>query len=76
MAVPKYRPSSQRQGRRRGTHKTKLPDVTKCQFCGAQKRPHFACPNCGKLAKGQKQKAKGKKSQAQKKENDSKKEKK
>jgi large subunit ribosomal protein L32 len=56
MAVPKYRPSSQRQGRRRRTHKVKLPDVSKCQFCGAEKKPHFACPNCGKIGtKGKEQ---------------------
>lgn len=66
MAVPKYRPSSQRQGRRRSQHQIKLPELSECQFCGALKRPHFACPSCGKYGKelnaeGEKPKAKSKK---------------
>ncbi len=70
MAVPKYRPSSQKQGKRRRTHKLKLPDLTKCQFCGALKRPHFACPNCGKIGT-KKLKAESKKSKAQNEKNES-----
>lgn len=64
MAVPKYRPSSQRQGRRRSQHQIKLPELSVCQYCGATKRPHFACPSCGKYGKkaeGQTLKAKSKK---------------
>lgn len=54
MAVPKYRPSSHRQGRRRSKHKVKLPEVEKCPHCGADKQPHFVCENCGKPSKKQK----------------------
>ncbi len=58
MAVPKYHPSSQRQGRRRSQHQVKVPETGICQHCGALKRPHYACPSCGKY--GEKLKAEGK----------------
>ncbi len=66
MAVPKYRPSRQRQGRRRSQHQVKLPETSECPHCGALKRPHYACPSCGKYGKelnaeGQMPKAKSKK---------------
>lgn len=72
MAVPKYRPSSQRQGRRRSQHQLKIPEITECQFCGALKRPHFACPSCGKYGettKGESQKAESKKKNVKTKKN-------
>jgi len=71
MAVPKYHPSSQRQGRRRRQHQTKLPELTECSHCGAVKRAHFACPSCGKYVKkteGQGPKAKTKKIKTKKKD--------
>ena len=58
MAVPKYRPSSHRQGRRRRTHKLSLPNLVECEFCGADKKPHFVCPNCGKIGTKEKQQEK------------------
>ncbi len=67
MAVPKYRPSSQRQGRRRKQHQQNLPEISNCPHCGALKMPHFACPSCGKynLAKGKKPMAEGKRQKAE-----------
>ncbi|MFH1561335.1 MAG: 50S ribosomal protein L32 [Patescibacteria group bacterium] len=47
-AVPKTKPSSHRQGKRRASHKLSLPEVGKCQHCGADKKPHYLCPSCGK----------------------------
>ena len=48
MAVPKRRTSTHRKGRRRANHKVKIPEIVKCTFCGALKKPHFVCPVCGK----------------------------
>ena len=47
MAVPKRKPSTQRQGKRRGTQLLKLPTLTPCPECGKPKRPHEVCPHCG-----------------------------
>lgn len=59
MAVPKYRPSSQRQGRRRKQHQGNLPELSKCPHCEADKLPYFACPSCGKYgSKAKKQQSK------------------
>ncbi len=46
-AVPKYRISKARKNRRRAHHALKEPEVIKCPICGAPKRPHFRCDNCG-----------------------------
>ncbi|MBU2592888.1 MAG: 50S ribosomal protein L32 [Patescibacteria group bacterium] len=54
MAVPKRRTSSHRKGRRRAVHAIKLPEVSLCPSCGSDKRPHYACPSCGKLDSGKK----------------------
>jgi large subunit ribosomal protein L32 len=47
MAVPK-RKTSKRKKRARNTHK-KAPKIViqACPKCGAQKRPHRVCPECG-----------------------------
>jgi large subunit ribosomal protein L32 len=46
-ALPKTKPSTRRQGKRRATHKIKLPTLVVCPSCQAEKLPHFACQNCG-----------------------------
>ncbi|MEX2180089.1 MAG: 50S ribosomal protein L32 [Gemmatimonadaceae bacterium] len=50
MAVPKRR-TSKRKKRARNTHK-KAPAIAvqKCPKCGAVKRPHRVCPDCGYYA--------------------------
>jgi len=50
MAVPKRR-TSKRKKRARNTHK-KAPAVVlqKCPKCGAFKRSHRVCPECGYYA--------------------------
>jgi len=68
MAVPKYRPSSQRQGRRRKQHQQTLPELTECLHCGATKRPHFACPSCGQYGTKPKQEENKTEKNAQKKQ--------
>ncbi len=47
MAVPKRR-TSKRKKRARNTHK-KAPAIViqQCPKCGAQKRPHRVCEECG-----------------------------
>ncbi len=47
MAVPKRR-TSKRKKRARNTHK-KAPaiNIQQCPKCGAQKRPHRVCTECG-----------------------------
>jgi large subunit ribosomal protein L32 len=58
MAVPK-RKTSKRKKRARNTHK-KAPaiNIQACPKCGAQKRPHHVCPECGFYAGEQRVKAK------------------
>lgn len=46
-ALPKRRISSQRRGKRRAGHAVPLKNLVACKQCGEQKRPHFACGNCG-----------------------------
>ncbi|HVT40036.1 MAG TPA: 50S ribosomal protein L32 [Gemmatimonadaceae bacterium] len=47
MAVPKRR-TSKRKKRARSTHKKAPPIVIQqCPKCGAQKRPHRVCAECG-----------------------------
>ncbi|MBI1809348.1 MAG: 50S ribosomal protein L32 [Gemmatimonadetes bacterium] len=50
MAVPKRR-TSKRKKRARNTHKKAAPIVIQaCPKCGAQKRPHRVCDECGYYA--------------------------
>ncbi len=46
-ALPKRKPSSHRQGRRRRTQKISLPKLVTCPKCGHKKLPHLPCPHCG-----------------------------
>jgi len=46
-AVPKRKPSTQRQGKRRATHKLPLPPLVPCPNCQKPKLPHLVCPHCG-----------------------------
>ncbi|HEY2848774.1 MAG TPA: 50S ribosomal protein L32 [Gemmatimonadaceae bacterium] len=47
MAVPKRR-TSKRKKRARNTHKKAATTaLQQCPKCGAQKRPHHVCAECG-----------------------------
>jgi len=46
-ALPKRKPSTRRQGKRRASINAKLPTVSVCSSCGTDKLAHFACPECG-----------------------------
>lgn len=50
-ALPKRKPSTRRQGKRRAIHKIKLPALVVCQNCNKLKRPHEVCPHCGHYKK-------------------------
>lgn len=47
MALPKRRHSSTRRDKRRGQWKLEPPPATRCSHCGAVKRPHHVCMECG-----------------------------
>ena len=47
MAVQQRRNSSTRRDKRRTHDKLKTPTLVKCPVCGAYKKPHHACPECG-----------------------------
>ncbi|MCD6226077.1 50S ribosomal protein L32 [bacterium] len=46
-ALPKRKPSTYRQGRRRQQHRLVPPAVVICPNCGNPKPLHLACPYCG-----------------------------
>jgi len=50
MAVPKQRQSHSRTSKRRAQHKIEAPGLRHCPRCGAARRPHRVCPNCGTYA--------------------------
>jgi large subunit ribosomal protein L32 len=48
MAVPKKRKSKARTRARRSVNdRLTAPTVNACPHCGAPRRPHRACPECG-----------------------------
>ncbi|MFM8560685.1 MAG: 50S ribosomal protein L32 [Solirubrobacterales bacterium] len=47
MAVPKQRQSHARTAKRRAQHKIDPPSVGSCPECGAPRRAHRVCPQCG-----------------------------
>ncbi|NND84875.1 MAG: 50S ribosomal protein L32 [Acidimicrobiia bacterium] len=47
MAVPKKKMSRSRTRRRKAVWKLERPRAASCPQCGAAKRPHRACPECG-----------------------------
>ncbi len=49
MAVQQRRNSSTRRDKRRTHYKLAAPTLVKCPVCGEMKRPHHACPSCGKV---------------------------
>jgi large subunit ribosomal protein L32 len=58
MAVPKRR-TSKRKKRARNTHKAApIMALQACPRCGAMKRPHRVCAECGYYAEEQRVKAK------------------
>lgn len=50
-ALPKRRISKGRKNRRRSHNALVLKGVSKCPKCGATKRSHFECENCGTYKK-------------------------
>jgi len=50
-ALPKRKPSTHRQGRRRARQIHHAPPLTICSQCGGEKLPHFVCPHCGSWGK-------------------------
>lgn len=47
MAVPKKNHSRQRQNKRRANWKGSVVQLAVCSNCGATKRPHHICGECG-----------------------------
>lgn len=47
MACPKKKTSHQKQHSRRSNWKAGTLTLTKCAQCGATKRPHTMCHECG-----------------------------
>lgn len=50
-ALPKRRISKARKGRRRAHNALEIKGVSKCPKCGAIKKSHFECANCGTYKK-------------------------
>jgi large subunit ribosomal protein L32 len=47
MAVPRKRKSHSRRRQQRSHDALSMPATSKCQNCGAPKRPHQLCKACG-----------------------------
>ncbi|MCH8344660.1 MAG: 50S ribosomal protein L32 [Planctomycetes bacterium] len=52
MAVPAFRTSPSRKGKRRSHHALRPAHTVGCPNCGAAKAPHQACPSCGYVRPG------------------------
>jgi len=46
MPHPKVKTNKSKRGKRRSHDALTPAALTKCQNCGATKRPHYACPKC------------------------------
>lgn len=57
MAMPKTKTNRSHAGNRRASYyrKGNVPTVTNCQSCGAPKRAHRICVECGSYTNGRKQ---------------------
>ncbi|MEW5790803.1 MAG: 50S ribosomal protein L32 [Pseudomonadota bacterium] len=47
MAVPQSKTSPSRRGMRRAHDHLESKSLSVCANCGATKRPHHICPQCG-----------------------------
>ena len=47
MAVSPRKTSKARKRLRRTNIKLHMPGLSPCPNCGALRKPHFVCPNCG-----------------------------
>ncbi len=47
MAEPKRRTSKARRDKRRSHHALSPVQISDCPNCGAPRRAHRVCPNCG-----------------------------
>ncbi|MBZ4683022.1 MAG: large subunit ribosomal protein [Fusobacteriaceae bacterium] len=47
MAVPKKKTSKAKKNMRRSHHAIKASSLSTCDHCGAPKRPHRVCLECG-----------------------------
>jgi len=52
MAVPAFRTSPARKGKRRSHLALKAKNVVLCPNCGSAKLPHRACRSCGYVRPG------------------------
>jgi large subunit ribosomal protein L32 len=60
-ALPKRKPSTRRQGKRRATQQLKVPEIAICPECKSDKLPHYVCPSCGSYGKKESDKKQGQK---------------
>ena len=47
MAVPKRKTSKARKAKRRTHFKLEVPGLSACPSCGALRKSHHVCPECG-----------------------------
>jgi large subunit ribosomal protein L32 len=46
-ALPKYKRSKSKQGRKRAHHFLTPTQLVRCSNCDEMRLPHTVCPNCG-----------------------------